>query len=173
LETPDPGGPVQNPISQIQNLRLVRPLLDISRSEIEAYCKHYGLEPRFDRSNLDTTYFRNWLRHEVLPLLAQHNPMRRSAARRAYADDMPRCTPEEADAHGRRNPPDRLHPGGLVQRDRSRPGGVAALGMALQRASCGDMVHRCGVARDINWHIENAPLWSDGTTGGQHAAGGC
>jgi tRNA(Ile)-lysidine synthase len=33
-----------------------------------------NLHPRFDVSNLDQTYFRNWLRHTVLPLLAQHNP---------------------------------------------------------------------------------------------------
>jgi tRNA(Ile)-lysidine synthase len=48
---------------------LIRPLLDIPRAEIEAYCAGHGLAPRFDRSNLDTTYFRNRLRHEVMPLL--------------------------------------------------------------------------------------------------------
>jgi tRNA(Ile)-lysidine synthase len=69
---------------------LVRPLLGVSRSQIEAYCTHHVLEPRFDRSNLDTTYHRNWLRHEVLPLLASHNPnihevFRRSAS--VLADD--------------------------------------------------------------------------------------
>jgi len=53
---------------------LIRPLLYVSRADIEAYCAANGLHPRFDVSNLDQTYFRNWLRHTVLPLLAQHNP---------------------------------------------------------------------------------------------------
>jgi len=55
-------------------MRLVRPLLATPRSEIEAYCAAQGLETRLDRSNLDTTFFRNYLRHEVLPYLAKSNP---------------------------------------------------------------------------------------------------
>ena len=62
------------PLQPTPQLWLVRPLLETRREEILAYCAHEGLEPRFDRSNLDTTYFRNWLRHRVLPLLAEHNP---------------------------------------------------------------------------------------------------
>ncbi|HEC33239.1 MAG TPA: tRNA lysidine(34) synthetase TilS [Chloroflexi bacterium] len=53
---------------------LIRPLLGTSRTDIEQYCAEQGLEPRFDRSNLDITYFRNRLRHELLPLLATYNP---------------------------------------------------------------------------------------------------
>lgn len=53
---------------------LIRPLLGIPRAEIEAYCAEHGLTPRLDRSNLDTTYFRNRLRHELLPLLETYNP---------------------------------------------------------------------------------------------------
>jgi tRNA(Ile)-lysidine synthase len=55
-------------------LRLVRPLLGTTREEIEVYCTERDLEPRFDRTNLDTTFFRNQLRHEVLPYLAQVSP---------------------------------------------------------------------------------------------------
>ena len=55
-------------------VRLIRPLLPFSRAEIEAYCRERGLETRFDRSNLDTTYFRNRLRYEALPYLAELNP---------------------------------------------------------------------------------------------------
>ena len=44
------------------------------RSEIEAYCREHGLRPRLDRSNLDTTFFRNRLRHELLPALETYNP---------------------------------------------------------------------------------------------------
>ncbi len=57
-----------------KDLWLVRPLLETPREVILRYCESERLEPRFDRSNLDTTFFRNWLRQTVLPLLAQHNP---------------------------------------------------------------------------------------------------
>ena len=53
---------------------LIRPLLQVPRAAIEAYCAAHALTPRFDRSNLDTTYFRNRLRHELLPLLETYNP---------------------------------------------------------------------------------------------------
>lgn len=57
-----------------EGLWLVRPLLDVWRREIEAYLRAKGLTPRFDRSNLDLTFFRNRLRHEVLPFLERLNP---------------------------------------------------------------------------------------------------
>ncbi len=71
-------------------LRLVRPLLDVPREEIEAYCREQGLQPRFDRSNLDLTYHRNRIRHELLPHLESFNPRLREVLRRsalAIADD--------------------------------------------------------------------------------------
>jgi tRNA(Ile)-lysidine synthase len=67
----------------VPGIRLVRPLLTIPRADIEAHCEYHRLEPRFDRSNLDKTYFRNWLRYEVIPLLEQHNPNLREVLRRA------------------------------------------------------------------------------------------
>jgi len=65
---------IQYPISNLQPPAIIRPLLQVSRSEIEHYCTDHDLAPRFDRSNLDTTYFRNRLRHELLPLLETYNP---------------------------------------------------------------------------------------------------
>ena len=56
------------------DVRLIRPMLGVPREAIEAYCVDHDLEPRFDRSNLDTTYFRNRLRHDLLPLLRDLNP---------------------------------------------------------------------------------------------------
>lgn len=63
----------------LHELRLVRPLLTIPRRDIKAYCAEHGLEPRFDRSNLDTTLFRNRLRHELIPYLETFNPRVRAA----------------------------------------------------------------------------------------------
>lgn len=53
---------------------IIRPLLEVPRDDIERYCADHNLKPRFDRSNLDTTYFRNRLRHELLPELETYNP---------------------------------------------------------------------------------------------------
>lgn len=53
---------------------IVRPLLNITRKEIEAYCLQHNLQPRIDSTNTDTTYFRNRLRHELLPTLETYNP---------------------------------------------------------------------------------------------------
>lgn len=55
-------------------LSLIRPLLEVERPDILAYCSQHGLQPRFDRSNEDTTLFRNRLRHELMPVLRTYNP---------------------------------------------------------------------------------------------------
>ncbi len=55
-------------------VQLVRPLLYLRRADIEAYCREEHLEPRFDRSNEDTTFYRNRLRGELLPILRTYNP---------------------------------------------------------------------------------------------------
>jgi len=64
-------------------LRLIRPLLDVPREAIEGYCRQHGLQPRFDRSNLDLTYHRNRIRHELIPFLESFNPRIRDVLRRS------------------------------------------------------------------------------------------
>ena len=53
---------------------LVRPLLEMWRTDILAYCEEYQLNPVFDHTNSDTRYFRNRLRHELIPTLQSYNP---------------------------------------------------------------------------------------------------
>lgn len=54
---------------------IIRPLLDVSRVEIEAYCRENHLEPQIDQTNLEPVYTRNKIRVELLPLLGDHfNP---------------------------------------------------------------------------------------------------
>jgi tRNA(Ile)-lysidine synthase len=60
-----------------QRIPLVRPLLATWREQVLAYCSGRGLQPVYDRSNLDTTYFRNRLRHELIPYLETFNPAAR------------------------------------------------------------------------------------------------
>lgn len=56
-------------------LRLVRPLLSVSRQETAGYCRAVGLEPRMDSSNLSDEFTRNRLRASVMPLLRTFNPL--------------------------------------------------------------------------------------------------
>jgi tRNA(Ile)-lysidine synthase len=57
-----------------EQIPLVRPLLSIWRSEILEYCNQRGLDPISDSSNEDIIYFRNRLRHELIPYLETYNP---------------------------------------------------------------------------------------------------
>lgn len=63
-----------SPLPGAPQLNLLRPFLTVERSEILAYCKAHDLRPVWDQSNEDTTFFRNRLRHELLPLLESYNP---------------------------------------------------------------------------------------------------
>lgn len=57
-----------------ETIPLVRPLLGVWRREVSEYCQLRTLQPVIDASNLDTTFFRNRLRHEVIPYLETINP---------------------------------------------------------------------------------------------------
>ncbi len=54
---------------------IVRPLLCLTRSEIDRYCHERNLQPRTDESNCNVEYYRNRVRHELIPLVQQRfNP---------------------------------------------------------------------------------------------------
>jgi tRNA(Ile)-lysidine synthase len=57
-----------------EGMVLIRPLLDVGREETLAYCRSQGLEPAFDESNLDLRFFRNRIRHHLIPVLKTYNP---------------------------------------------------------------------------------------------------
>jgi len=48
-------------------VRLVRPLLQTRRVEVEAYLRRLGQDHREDATNADVSLTRNWLRHKLLP----------------------------------------------------------------------------------------------------------
>ncbi|MCP4422480.1 MAG: tRNA lysidine(34) synthetase TilS [Chloroflexi bacterium] len=65
------------PLSNVpgtDDLPLLRPFLNISRSTLEAYCAKHNLQPRHDSSNDDIQFARNRIRQELLPLLKTYNP---------------------------------------------------------------------------------------------------
>ena len=53
---------------------IIRPLIELSRSDIEAYCKERNLKYVTDTTNLTDDYTRNRLRHNVIPELKRINP---------------------------------------------------------------------------------------------------
>ena len=53
---------------------ILRPFLGTHRAEIETWLGEIGQPWREDTSNADTTFTRNRLRHELLPMLTTYNP---------------------------------------------------------------------------------------------------
>ena len=56
------------------NGKVLRPLIGVSRKEIEGYLQEFGREYIIDSSNLTSEYRRNFIRREVLPLLESRWP---------------------------------------------------------------------------------------------------
>ena len=63
--------PVHRPLA---GGHLVRPLLHVSRGELEAYAMAHQLQWIADPSNTDTQFSRNYLRHRVFPRLTERWP---------------------------------------------------------------------------------------------------
>jgi len=57
-----------------ETVRIVRPLLRVSRAETAEYCRLIGLEPRKDASNDSPSHLRNRIRLELLPQCRGLNP---------------------------------------------------------------------------------------------------
>jgi len=147
---------------------LIRPLLEVPRADIETYCADHGLSPRFDRSNLDTTYFRNRLRHELLPTLETYNPNVRARlchTAAVVAADYELLTQLREQAWNR-----------VVREERGTTAIVfdraawRALAVALQRATLRQAAYRLRRSlRDVDFvHVENARrVGLSGETGAQ------
>ena len=72
-----------HPSSLIPHPSILRPLLDITRAEIEAYARSRRLRWVEDESNADLHFQRNFLRHEVLPAIAKRFTAYRATVARA------------------------------------------------------------------------------------------
>ena len=138
-----------------ERIRLLRPLLYIWRAEIETYCEEQGLRPRFDRSNLDRTYYRNRLRHELIPYLESYNPnirrlLQRTAEALAGDYEVVRSLIRETWIRVVRQETDEAIIFDLAA--------LRALPAGLQRSLLREAVHRLRFSlRNINWvHIDDA-----------------
>lgn len=62
-------------IEPIRDQRIIRPLIECERQEIEQYCEQYKLEPRIDKTNFENDYTRNKIRNIVIPYIkSEFNP---------------------------------------------------------------------------------------------------
>lgn len=64
-------------IKEIRNLdgfKVIRPILNFSRKDIEEYCIKNELYPNNDSSNSNTKYARNNIRHNIMPAIKIINP---------------------------------------------------------------------------------------------------
>jgi len=153
------------PSGKDSELLLIRPLLEVPRTEIEAYCAAHDLRPRFDRSNLDTTYYRNRLRRELVPFLETFNP----GIRQVLLHSASIVAADYAYLHEQAG---RAWSEVVLDQDSEA---IAfdlpkwrALPLSLQRSLLREAIHRLRRSlRNIDWiHVENAvQVLSGGSTG--------
>ena len=65
------GIPVRRPFGTGE---IIRPFLAVTKPELVDYCEHHGIYPRYDASNEETAYTRNYFRKHMVPLLKSKNP---------------------------------------------------------------------------------------------------
>lgn len=62
-------------IEAIRDNKFIRPLIEISREDIEEYCRENNLNPKFDKTNEETIYRRNKIRNDLIPYIKKEfNP---------------------------------------------------------------------------------------------------
>jgi tRNA(Ile)-lysidine synthase len=90
-------------VSRQSSPAIVRPLLDVTRAEIVEYAKARKLKWIEDESNADVHYARNYLRHEVLPVVGRRFPAYLSTIARSigHVADAARLLDELAAVDGR------------------------------------------------------------------------
>lgn len=52
--------------------KIIRPILCLSRDEVEAYIEEQGLNPRIDKTNFEKIYNRNKIRLDILPYIKEN-----------------------------------------------------------------------------------------------------
>ena len=60
------------PVSRVDGITFIRPLLDMRDSDLRDYLRRRGISWREDSTNADTSILRNKVRHIVLPFLREH-----------------------------------------------------------------------------------------------------
>jgi len=63
-----------SPKRKINSFVIIRPLIEVTRKEVEKYLKSISVKPRIDRTNFNNKFLRNRIRHGVLKDLTRLNP---------------------------------------------------------------------------------------------------
>ncbi len=61
-------------VRDLGGFKVIRPILNFSRKDIEEYCIKNELYPNNDSSNVNTKYARNNIRHNIMPAIKLINP---------------------------------------------------------------------------------------------------
>ena len=152
------------PVRVQEEVRVIRPLIGVSRVETAEYLTHRGISWRDDPTNKDLSILRNHIRLVTLPILEGYNPdVRPTLARLA---DLLREEGEALDALAGPRIAETLAGGPGVVRIALEPFG--RLPVALQRRALREAVRRArGTIASLAFvHIEGARrLALDGRTG--------
>ena len=63
-----------SPVREEGSLRIIRPLFELEKAEIEKDLDSRGVEYRIDSTNAEGIYFRNVIRRDIIPYLEKYNP---------------------------------------------------------------------------------------------------
>lgn len=62
-------------IEPIRDNKLIRPIIECTRQEIEQYCNEKDLNPKYDKTNQENIYTRNKIRNMLIPYIQENfNP---------------------------------------------------------------------------------------------------
>lgn len=78
------GMPFARPLGPA--VTLVRPMLGVTREQVEAHLRQLGQDFRHDATNETSHFTRNWVRRELLPMLRSHLPQDPSESLLRLAD---------------------------------------------------------------------------------------
>ena len=118
--------------------KIVRPMLEISRAEIDAYLAAHRVPHVEDESNGDESYTRNKVRRRLIPLLEELNPRAAehiAATARRLAEDEGELARQGAElARQARERPDGWEIPARALTEAPRPVALRAVGQLLDRA---------------------------------------
>lgn len=125
---------------------IVRPMLAVTRREIESYLNEHGVPHVEDETNSDLNYTRNKVRRQLLPLLEELNPQAAAhiaaAARRVREDEQELSRQAAPLAEQGLDVPEGAAIPVRVLREAPRPLALRACSLLLERAGLGgEAVH--------------------------------
>jgi tRNA(Ile)-lysidine synthase len=140
------------PLSGVEGLSLVRPLLVLNREETLAYCRASGVDPLLDESNELPDFTRNRVRNELLPRLRTFNPriedalVRLADAAAARPGATEQCGPEiDIEAYRQSTRGARS----LTVRSAIASGGKGLAGITSRHIAAVDRLLRLGTTGDV------------------------